>query len=99
MIASIVFVHGLGGDPVNTWTDDTVFWPKQLLPHDIPKARILSFGYRANIVDFWGSPSENRIDNHADDLVGALAALRERTNTVRGLSFTILYAWSHYKSH
>jgi protein SERAC1 len=77
-----VFVHGLGGDRMKTWTDDQVFWPKDLLPVDIPEARILTFGYDANIVHFWGMPSQNRIDNHADELVASLVGLRDRTKTV-----------------
>ena len=48
----VVAVHGLGGDLYNTWTyakgDDRgsdVFWLSQLLPHDLPGARVYSFGY------------------------------------------------------
>ena len=47
MIFSIVFVHGLQGDSTGTWATSKVFWPKDLLPQDIPDARILTFGYDA----------------------------------------------------
>ncbi|KAJ9646980.1 hypothetical protein H2199_001966 [Coniosporium tulheliwenetii] len=46
----IVFVHGLRGGRESTWTKDGVNWPKELLPKDIPKSRILSFGYDSGIV-------------------------------------------------
>lgn len=59
-----------------------MFWPKDALPADIPKARILSFGYRAKIIEFWGPPSDNRLDNHADDLFAELSGFRVQTGTV-----------------
>ncbi|KAL8734453.1 MAG: hypothetical protein Q9181_003191 [Wetmoreana brouardii] len=49
----ICFVHGLRGGRVATWTSKNVCWPKDLLPADIPDARILSFGYDAKVVQFW----------------------------------------------
>ena len=50
----IVFVHGLTGDVYNTWLhkNTRVYWPSQLLRQDIPDARILSFGYNIDIVNF-----------------------------------------------
>ncbi|KAH8769122.1 hypothetical protein F5883DRAFT_714206 [Diaporthe sp. PMI_573] len=45
----IVLVHGLNGDSYTTWTEDTVFWPHDLLPNVLPKARIMTFGYNANL--------------------------------------------------
>jgi hypothetical protein len=48
----IVAVHGLGGDFCRTWTkkadahlEHDVFWLSQLLPVDLPGARVYSFGY------------------------------------------------------
>lgn len=64
---SIVFVHGLTGDRVSTWTvkpkndGDSVFWPLDLLPKSISNARIMSFGYDADVVNFWKPASQNRI--------------------------------------
>jgi pimeloyl-ACP methyl ester carboxylesterase len=80
-VVDIVLIHGLNGHREKTWTDDQVFWPKDLLPADIPKARILAFGYDAIIVHFWSQASQNRIDNHADELFAALVGLRDRTKT------------------
>ena len=48
----IVAVHGLGGDFFKTWTrtadahgENDVIWLSQLLPIDLPGARVYSFGY------------------------------------------------------
>ncbi|KAG4441981.1 hypothetical protein IFR05_002549 [Cadophora sp. M221] len=50
----IVFIHGL--DPYNTldhaektWTAENTTWPEKLLPAKLPLARILLFGYNANV--------------------------------------------------
>ena len=39
---SVVFVHGLHGDRIKTWSKDKVCWPRDLLKQDLPNARILS---------------------------------------------------------
>ncbi|KAK3941299.1 Alpha/Beta hydrolase protein [Diplogelasinospora grovesii] len=89
----IVFVHGLTGDRVNTWTSEPtkrnpepVFWPKDLLPAKCKNARILSFGYNATVVHFWplsgSKPVVNTtVDNHSAALTDSLIGLRDRTKT------------------
>ncbi|CAN9148983.1 unnamed protein product [Alternaria alternata] len=51
-VVDIVAVHGLNGHCEKTWTAgnsiDSVNWLRDLLPHDLPNARILSWGYDAN---------------------------------------------------
>jgi hypothetical protein len=39
---SIVFVHGLNGDRLATWTKDKICWPRDLLKVDMPNSRIMS---------------------------------------------------------
>ena len=50
--ADIVFVHGLGGSSITTWSKDQdgdLFWPKKFLSNEpvLSTARILTFGYTA----------------------------------------------------
>ena len=79
-IVDIVFVHGLTGDAAHTWTHEDSKtrkpWPAELLSGDLPDARIMSFGYDADVVNAWSPASQNRIGNHALDLLGGLT--RER---------------------
>ncbi|PMD17926.1 hypothetical protein NA56DRAFT_542480, partial [Hyaloscypha hepaticicola] len=81
----IVFVHGLTGDSYGTWlntqTNVPIHWPSTLLGDDIEVARILSFGYDADVAQIWGPACQNRINNHAENMLGALARLRERTDS------------------
>ena len=49
----IVFIHGLTGDPVTTWSSDgdsPFFWPEQLAQDSaFQNADVLSFGYTSDI--------------------------------------------------
>ena len=86
----IVFVHGLNGDPHRTWTSEhtKVFWPAQLLPPllEEEKARVLVYGYDSEVTSFTDGVSKDKIHNHAELLVAALAANRRVSLcTVAGL--------------
>ena len=88
----IVFVHGLNGDPHNTWTSEKskIFWPSQLLPPLLveEKARILVYGYDADVTSFTDGASKDKIHNHAEHLVAELAANRRiRKATERPIIF------------
>lgn len=43
----IVFVHGLTGGPISDWCDSNSgnVWPRDFLPWDLPKIRVMVFGY------------------------------------------------------
>ncbi|RSL58869.1 hypothetical protein CEP54_007590 [Fusarium duplospermum] len=77
----IVFVHGLFGNRLNTWTKNGVLWPKQLLSEDLPKACIFTFGYDADVTKFNLDQEVTRgtMESHAADLCERLAGLRART--------------------
>ncbi|KFY29287.1 hypothetical protein V493_02440 [Pseudogymnoascus sp. VKM F-4281 (FW-2241)] len=64
----IVFVHGLTGNREATWTHENgVFWPT-LLAQDINTARIMIFGYDADIVNIFGMAGGNNLRNHGKSL-------------------------------
>lgn len=61
-----------------TWTEGTTLWPRDLLPEQVPQARILTFGYDADTYHFWSPVSDNKIKNHADSLTAGLVGLRHK---------------------
>ncbi|KAL8837687.1 MAG: hypothetical protein Q9170_002419 [Blastenia crenularia] len=76
----ICFVHGLGGGNVSTWKLDKVYWPLELLTKDIPKARILSFGYDSDVIKPGSKVSQNGLKLHAANLMAALVGGRDKLN-------------------
>ncbi|KAL5600869.1 hypothetical protein FOVSG1_006899 [Fusarium oxysporum f. sp. vasinfectum] len=78
----VVFLHGLRGDREETWTQDGILWPKDLLPQDIPESRIFLFGYDTGITHRdQSSVTKTEIHSDAEDLCAKLAAERSNTNT------------------
>lgn len=82
----IVFVHGLRGDAIQTWSVDGVCWPRDLLPKDIPGARVLSWSYDSSIANLKTFSSQNSIFAHAENLLGDLALCRDGESEVWALS-------------
>ncbi|KAI4230876.1 MAG: hypothetical protein L6R40_007912 [Gallowayella cf. fulva] len=80
----IVFVHGLNGKPSDTWTSESthVFWPAQTLPPELEdeslEARVLVYGYDADVTSFTDGASKDKIHNHAEHLIAELVANRRR---------------------
>ena len=76
LTVDIVAVHGLNGDPTNTWTDakTKAFWLEDFLHRDVKGARIMTFGYNADIA--FGNTTAS-IKDHAMDLLGCLVDERE----------------------
>ncbi|KAK3986483.1 Alpha/Beta hydrolase protein [Cladorrhinum sp. PSN332] len=92
----IVFVHGIKGDRIDTWTwkdrDDPsndILWPEKLLPGTFPKARIVSFGYNADFAKFFPETiaPELTIDDYSSQLLHALRVLREGEEKERPIIF------------
>lgn len=79
-MGSIVFVHGLGGHRMKTWTKDGVYWPHDLLSQEeaLSHTRVLAFGYDANIFDPKGSASLNSLFEHSINLLNELARERKQ---------------------
>ena len=80
---SLVFVHGLGGHWYNTWSQNGVFWPRDLLSRDLQNVRIIVFGYDSDVVKFFGRVSRNQIRDHARTLIGDLRRCRKAGDEVR----------------
>lgn len=79
----IVAVHGLTGGALKTWTsnDGKTCWlnNSELLPKYLKNARILTWGYNADIASLMGktASSSDRILQHAQTLVAQLHADRQ----------------------
>jgi hypothetical protein len=76
-------VHGLNGNPFNTWATPHSFWPQDLLPQALEeqRCRILTYGYDANVGAFTDGASKDKIHNHAEHLASRLVANRSVSNT------------------
>jgi len=68
---------------MKTWLhkESGIHWPRDLLKEDFPDARVLLFQYDADITRFSAQVSTNRVSDHAENMIGALARLREATDT------------------
>ncbi|KAH8662953.1 Alpha/Beta hydrolase protein [Tricladium varicosporioides] len=79
----ICFVHGLTGNRDSTWTasGQSLPWPKTFLPPKLSKARILTYGYDAYIVQK-SVVSSNRLTDHATNLLNDLTADRACCNAL-----------------
>jgi hypothetical protein len=81
---SIVFVHGLRGGRESTWTKDGVVWPKEVLSKDVPKSRILSFGYDSGVVHSdTAEVTQGSLSDDARQLCNLLDDARKQTSTVK----------------
>ena len=84
---SIVAVHGLNGHRDKTWTAaNGKRWLRDLLPNDIPNARVFCWGYDANTHGNRGSCQY--LYDHAKTLVSDLCLERRLTNVRSGIQGT-----------
>ena len=83
-LQSLVFVHGLTGGQLSTWTARSASdpWLQTILPSHVPRARILAFGYDAFVTSLTSIVSTNRVENHAKNLLSTLANYRDDDDTV-----------------
>ncbi|KAE8443281.1 hypothetical protein EG329_001997 [Mollisiaceae sp. DMI_Dod_QoI] len=81
-IVDMVFVHGLTGDAIETWSSGRDnFWPVKLLQEDISSVRIMTFGYNSAVVKMLGGVSQNTLSQHAQQLATSLDLLRHEDGT------------------
>lgn len=75
-MVDIVFVHGLRGGCVTTWSKGEVCWPRDLLKEEIPDARVITWGYDSKVANLLTYASHESIFGHAERLLADLARLR-----------------------
>ncbi|KAK3984467.1 hypothetical protein QBC44DRAFT_388270, partial [Cladorrhinum sp. PSN332] len=76
----IVFLHGLRGHPIDTWSDGQVCWPRDLLKDDVKNARIVSWGYDSSIANLkFSNSSQASVFGNAQNLLDQLWSLRGST--------------------
>lgn len=77
----MVVLHGFTGHREKTWTaeGETEPWFKTLLPKDLPTARIMTYGYDADVLHLTRVAGQNTIREHAKTLINDLSALRTDT--------------------
>ncbi|KAG9656867.1 hypothetical protein KCU64_g5581, partial [Aureobasidium melanogenum] len=81
-IIDIVALHGLNGHREKIWTaENGVHWLRDLLPDDLPYARILCWGYDAN-THATDRVSWQYLYDHARTLVSELCRKRTITNSI-----------------
>ena len=76
----------MNGDPFETWKDQDsgVFWPQELLPAELPGARVMSFGYNA---DIHNNTSVAGIRGNAKNLLHILQQKREKIGSTNPIVF------------
>ncbi|KAH0533863.1 hypothetical protein FGG08_007514 [Glutinoglossum americanum] len=76
----VVFVHGLRGSSLGTWSRGVVCWPRDLLKTDIQDAsydaRIITWGYDSSAANVFSYTSKESIFGHAETLLEDLSRLR-----------------------
>ncbi|KAI9697405.1 MAG: hypothetical protein M1836_004683 [Candelina mexicana] len=49
--------------------DESVYWPRDLLPSAVPNARILTYGYDADVIGLFQARSKDSISQHAQTML------------------------------
>jgi hypothetical protein len=83
---SIIAVTGLAGHAIGSWAlPSGRMWLRDVLPEDVPKARILTYGYNSQLT---GTALANTtLQDLADEFMTNLLDMRSRTKCVSHLQF------------
>jgi len=81
---SIIFVHGLGGSALGTWTHSSnTFWPTLLHEDEqFENVQISTFGYDSGYKNVFASASQLDISDFASQLNDALDLLYDKYGDV-----------------
>ena len=98
-MSRIWFVHGLTGNRVETWTHKNTkcFWP-ELVAADFPNARVITYGYDANVIDFsksWANAEQSSVRTYGEGLVNAVRNFHQGQAGVPKLSYVPTYFIAH----
>jgi len=91
----VIAIHGLNGDPRDTWTykmpGREIFWLQDFLPKAVPGARIYTYGYDAKLCF---SNSTGDISTYAKGLLDYIDMERESlaVRSERTLMFLSIYS-------
>jgi pimeloyl-ACP methyl ester carboxylesterase len=67
---------------MSTWTNSSnQNWAESFLPFDFPQARIMTYGYDADVVRLWTNASANRLRDHGKSLAASLIDRRSTEDT------------------
>lgn len=93
---SVVAVHGMDGDWKGSWLHESsgTFWLKDLLPPDLPHARIFSYSYDSRTRSL-GPPLTLDISDYAKDLILDLELERALTNVIPWYSYCVTESYDH----
>jgi hypothetical protein len=75
LLVDVIAIHGLNGDRERSWTHRSsgTLWLRDLLPHDLPGARIYTYGYDSRIF----ANNVMTISDFARDLLAVIARERD----------------------
>ncbi|KAL2121800.1 hypothetical protein VTJ04DRAFT_2255 [Mycothermus thermophilus] len=86
-VVDICFIHGLNGHRERTWSAVNQHgdqppepWPKTLLPEQLPRARILAYGYDAYVIAPEGPSASVNLLDHAKKFLNRLSNKRQQNN-------------------
>jgi predicted alpha/beta-fold hydrolase len=82
LLNSLICVHGFQGHRIQSWThpQSNLCWIRDLLPHEIQKARIHSYGYNANLFSISEQLPDVTHTGLAQELMRAIDNLRAGQN-------------------